>query len=150
SANAGKTGDNGNFTLRWIKDGTSAAPTNSPSEVDATNAPGVYKITLTADECTCWIGTLCGKSSTADVSIIPLTVAFENPANTIADAVLDRAMQSYPTAKEYTLRFIICMMMNSSLVDNSGFLTVYDPTDAEVAQLPVTTSSSAKPVTGVS
>lgn len=75
--NAGKTGDVSNHTLRWVKDGSSAAPTNSPSEVDATNAPGVYKITLTAAECDCWVGTLCGKSSTADVSIIPLTLTFE-------------------------------------------------------------------------
>jgi hypothetical protein len=77
SANAGKTGDVANHTLRWIKDGTSAAPANSPSEVDATNAKGVYKITLTAGECTCWVGTLAGKSDTANVSIIPLTVTFE-------------------------------------------------------------------------
>jgi hypothetical protein len=34
--NAGKTGDVANHTLRWIKDGTSAAPVNSPSEVDPT------------------------------------------------------------------------------------------------------------------
>jgi len=77
SANAGKTGDVGNHTLRWVKDGTSAAPDNSPSEVDATNAPGIYKLTLTADECNCWVGTLCGKSSTSNVSIMPLTVTFE-------------------------------------------------------------------------
>ena len=35
--NAGKTGDSANFTLRWVKDGTSSAPTNTCSEVDATN-----------------------------------------------------------------------------------------------------------------
>ena len=31
-ANAGKTGDVANHTLRWIKDGTAAAPTNAPTE----------------------------------------------------------------------------------------------------------------------
>jgi hypothetical protein len=77
SANAGKTGDVANHTLRWIKDGTSAAPTNSPAEVDATNAPGVYKLTLTATECNAWAGVLCGKSSTANVSVIPLVLTFE-------------------------------------------------------------------------
>ena len=77
SANAGKTGDVANHTLRWVKDGTSAEPDNSPAEVDAVNAPGVYRITLTAEECDCWVGTLCGKSSTANVSIMPLTVTFE-------------------------------------------------------------------------
>lgn len=77
NANVGKTGDVANHTLRWIKDGTSAAPTNSPSEIDATNAPGAYKLTLTTAECTCDTGTLVGKSSTANVSIIPVAIAFE-------------------------------------------------------------------------
>ena len=77
SANEGKTGDVGNHTLRWVKDGSSVTPSNSPSEVDSTNAPGVCKITLTASECSCFLGTLAGKSSTADVSIMPLTVSFE-------------------------------------------------------------------------
>ena len=41
STNAGQTGDAGNHTLRWVKDGTSSAPANSPSEVDSTGArPG--------------------------------------------------------------------------------------------------------------
>ncbi len=77
NANVGKSGDVANHTLRWIKDGTSSAPTNSPSEIDATNAPGAYKLTLTTGECTCQVGTLVGKSSTANVSIIPISVSFE-------------------------------------------------------------------------
>lgn len=77
SANSGKTGDSANFTLRWVKDGTSAAPSNSPSEIDATNLPGVYKITLTASEASCNVGTLGGKSSTSNVSIIPITIVFD-------------------------------------------------------------------------
>jgi len=76
--NGGKTGDVANHTLRWVKDGTSAAPTNTPTEVDATNAPGVYKLTLTSSECQCQAGTLCGKSSTAGVSILPVSATFEN------------------------------------------------------------------------
>jgi hypothetical protein len=77
--NAGQTGDASNHTLRWIKDGvedTSTFP--SASEVDATNCPGVYKATITATQCQCQCGTLAGKSSTSSVSIIPMTVTFEN------------------------------------------------------------------------
>src|SRR5256885_7747316 len=77
SVNAGKTGDNANFTLKWIKDGTASTPTNASSEVDSTNAPGVYKITLTGTECTCDVGTLSGKSATSGVVIIPMTLTFE-------------------------------------------------------------------------
>jgi hypothetical protein len=77
TTNMGKTGDAANHTLRWVKDGTPAAPTNSPAEVDATNCPGIYKLTLTASETNCNIGTLGGKSSTANVAIIPITIQFE-------------------------------------------------------------------------
>ena len=77
SANAGKTGDGGNHTLRWVKDGTAAAPEGGPSEVDASNAPGLYKLTLTAAECTCHLGVLAGKSSTSGVVVIPVTITFE-------------------------------------------------------------------------
>ena len=77
TTNMGKTGDAANHTLRWVKDGTPAAPTNAPAEVDATNCPGIYKLTLTASETNCNIGTLGGKSSTANVAIIPITIQFE-------------------------------------------------------------------------
>lgn len=78
SANAGKTGDVANHTLKWVKDGTSSSVTNSAAEVDSTNAPGVYKLVMTATEASCQVGTLCGKSSTSNVVIIPITVTFEN------------------------------------------------------------------------
>jgi len=79
SANAPKTGDAANFTLKWVKDGTAATPTNVPAtEVDTTNAKGIYKIVMTATECQCQVGTICGVSSTANIVILPLTVTFEN------------------------------------------------------------------------
>lgn len=77
NTNAGQTGDVANHTLRLVKNGTSAAPTNAASEVDAINAPGVYSLTITSSEATNDIVTLAGKSSTANVSIIPVTVTFE-------------------------------------------------------------------------
>lgn len=75
--NQPKTGDVGNHTLRVIKDGTAAAPTNSASEVDSTNAPGVYKLTLSAAEMNYDTVVLAGKSSTAGVAIMPLTMITE-------------------------------------------------------------------------
>jgi len=74
---APKTGDVANHTLRVITDGTPASPSNSPSEVDATNAPGEYKITLTAGEMDGDFVTLAGKSSTADVVILPVKIGTE-------------------------------------------------------------------------
>jgi hypothetical protein len=77
SANAAKTGDVANHTLKWIKDGTAATPTNSPSEVDATNAPGIYKLTLTSTETDCTFGVLAGKSGTASISLFGVEIGFE-------------------------------------------------------------------------
>lgn len=77
AAGAYKTGDSANHTLRWIKDGISSAPANSNSEVDSTNAPGVYKVTITSTEASTPFGVLAGKSSTANVVIGPVSVSFE-------------------------------------------------------------------------
>jgi hypothetical protein len=89
AANTGKTGDVANHTLRWIKDGTSAAPTNAAAEVDATNAPGIYKLTLTATETQAVYGVLAGKSSTADISVMPVSISFERLPNATATANLE-------------------------------------------------------------
>jgi len=74
-ANDYKTGDKDQFTLRWVKDGISNVPTNACAEVDATNAKGIYKITLTAAEMQCQQAVLCGVSSTGNVIIIPTHVS---------------------------------------------------------------------------
>lgn len=83
----GKTGDAANFTLRWVKDGTSGATSNSASELDATNSPGEYKITMTSSETDCLFGELNGKSSTANIVIIPTRMGFEAVPNAAAGAV---------------------------------------------------------------
>ena len=78
NTNAYQTGDSTNHTLRFIRDATESTPTNSPTEVDSTNAPGAYNITWTSAEGTTnilWVG---GKSSTANVVLIPMTIGFEN------------------------------------------------------------------------
>lgn len=76
-ANAPKTGDAANHTLRWIKDGSAGTPSNSPAEVDATNTPGIYKITITSTETDCTSGTLAGKSSAASVYLFGAQFAFD-------------------------------------------------------------------------
>lgn len=91
--NVGKTGDAANITMRWIKSTTSAAlTTTTVTEVDSTNCPGVYRVALSATETDTDIGTLAGKSSTANISIIPVTIQFErlpDAAPTAAGGVLD-------------------------------------------------------------
>jgi hypothetical protein len=71
------TGDSANHTLRLIRDGVAAAPTNAPAEVDATNAPGEYSLSLTAAEMNANSVTLSGKSATANVVILGQQVITE-------------------------------------------------------------------------
>ena len=77
AANAPKTGDSANITLRWVKDGTSAAlTTTTVTEIDATNCPGLYKCDLSATETDAKMGTLHGKSATASIYVMPVEVGF--------------------------------------------------------------------------
>src|SRR5580704_3872806 len=78
STGAYTTGDSANHTLRWVKDGSAAAPTNAASEIDATNTPGLYNVLLTSTEATCNEGMIAGKSSTSNVILIGIAYTFEN------------------------------------------------------------------------
>lgn len=73
SANAGKTGDAANHTIRAVGDGTEFTPAASPAEVDSTNLKGVYKVSLAAGENAYDFVMLGGKSSTANISIMPIS-----------------------------------------------------------------------------
>jgi hypothetical protein len=72
-ADGPKTGDVGNHALRIIEDGVIGSIAGSPAEVDATNAPGIYKVAITGAENTADVVTLCGKSSSSGVTISPST-----------------------------------------------------------------------------
>ena len=81
-ADGPKTGDVGNHTLKVVEDGVVGAVAASPAEVDATNAPGIYSVAISAAENTADVVTLCGKSSTSGVTISPST--WTNVANVAA------------------------------------------------------------------
>jgi hypothetical protein len=69
-------GDTANITLRLIKDGTVAAPTNSIVEPSGAGLRGAYVLALTSAETqfnTVWIG---GNSSSANTIIVPITLTF--------------------------------------------------------------------------
>lgn len=72
--NVGKTGDAANHTIHAVGDGVEFTPAASPAAVNATTLPGVYKITLAASETDHDVITIGGKSSTVNVSIIPITI----------------------------------------------------------------------------
>lgn len=97
AAKAWKTGDVGNHSIRWTKDGTDAAVTNGPTEVSAVNHPGLYTVVMTAAEANGNVCAIGGKSATANVEIIPSDYDFRtNPtaaptALAVADAVWDES-----------------------------------------------------------
>lgn len=164
SANAGKTGDSGNHTLRWVKDGTSSATSNSPSEVDSTNCPGLYKLTLTGTECTCDFGTLHGKSSTANVALMPISVSFDNlpasPAavgsamtltagerNSCADALLARNIAGGSSTGRIVTDALRALRNKWTVV--AGIYTVTQEDDTTTAwTATVSTDASAVPIIG--
>lgn len=86
TTNQPQTGDRLNHVLKWKKDGQAAADitgTPTPTEVDATNCPGLYAVTIPASDTNCRVGTLHGKSNTLNVYLMPEAVYFESnsPAN---------------------------------------------------------------------
>jgi len=171
-ANTPKTGDNANHTLRIVKDGTEATPAASPAEVDATNAPGVYKLALAAGETNCDVLRLAGKSSTAGVVLIgwetqtalPIVVnpvvasqavanlvpaalslqMFANEAKTFSLTVLDAAGTPVSLAGK-TLRLIVQPVSNTPTATfkvENAAMTVSGLSN-EIANVPISHTQSA-------
>ncbi len=111
SNNVGKTGDSANHTVYVTKDGTAAEATNSPAEVDATNSPGLYKITLTAAEMNADSVTIHGTSDTADISLIPSQMAtYVKTAYTLASDGLDSISTTEPAGLASNFREILIQL----------------------------------------
>jgi len=85
-----KTGDAGNITAYISKDGAAMAQTNdvNPTELDATNAPGVYIFDLTQAETNCDLFILFAKSSTSNVKIEPVMI-YTVPQMSVTGGVVD-------------------------------------------------------------
>jgi len=73
----GKSGDDTNHTVGWIKEGVYESVAASPAEVDATNAVGHYSVVITDAQMNTPIGTLVVQSSTPNIEIIPITIVPE-------------------------------------------------------------------------
>jgi len=71
-----KTGDAANITGQISKDGGAAAATNdtNPTELDATNFPGVYIFDMTQAETNADLVILQAKSSSTGISILPVLI----------------------------------------------------------------------------
>ena len=74
AAGAPKTGDAANITAQISKDGaaTAASDDANPTELEPTDAPGIYLFDLTQAESNCDLFVLFAKSSTADIDLDPV------------------------------------------------------------------------------
>ena len=130
-ADGPKTGDVGNHALRIIEDGVIGTIAGSPAEIDATNAPGMYKVAITAAENTADVVTLCGKSSSSGVTLSPstwcnITNADANVAAILTDTgtTLPGTLTSINTAvaANNTLLIAIDNIVDDILVDTGTTL----------------------------
>lgn len=76
---AAVTGDQANITARISKDGAASAAVadTNPTQLDATNHPGIYIFDLTATECDAQMLVVSPDSSTANVVLDHVTIDLE-------------------------------------------------------------------------
>lgn len=85
SADAAKTGDAANITAQISKDGGATAATNdtNPTELDATDAPGIYIFDMTQAETNADMIILAATSSTPNISI-ETAIIYTTPGDSTA------------------------------------------------------------------
>ena len=128
-ADGGVTGDASNITLKIIKDGTVAAVGGSVSEVDATNAPGMYSVPIAKAENTGEMITLVGKTSTADTTVNP--VSWTNISNVAAISNSPSAADNLEVAAGSDCLTANVKQVNGS-TDGASFLALGAATMIEV------------------
>lgn len=115
-----KTGDSANISVYLVKDGTAAARNDATaiSETDATNCPGEYTVELDATDMNANTVVVTGKSSTANIEIVPVKIVTEigkiasmqgNVTDILTDTgtTLDTLIKDVPTVAEFNARTIV-------------------------------------------
>ena len=89
SSGAAKTGDAANISAQISLDGAATAATNdvAPTELDATDAPGIYIFDMTQAETNADLVVIAPVSSTSDIVLRPVIVYTKLTAATIGETV---------------------------------------------------------------
>ena len=100
------TGDAANITAQISKDEAAAAATNdvNPTELEATDQPGIYVFTLTQAETNATRIAISAVSSTQDVHLDPLLIQTDPP---IYHADIDLSVDGANTQDEWTITWFI-------------------------------------------
>ena len=87
SLGVAKTGDAGNITAQISKDGAATAATNdtNPTELDATDAPGIYIFDMEQAETNADLVVICAVSSTADIVLRPVIIYTQTVVPTLTE-----------------------------------------------------------------
>lgn len=145
STGAYVTGDVANHTIRLVKDGSEATPFYNPSEVDATNLPGAYRQGISVTETTFSTVVAGGKSSTANVILIPITLTFEVlPLALDANGNVKSDMEDIRGATVSTT----IAQVGTNLVSISGTATVGTPGSVGIDWAQIANKTTVNALTG--
>lgn len=149
TTNLPKTGDAANITAYVSKDhgAVTALTDTSATEMDATNAKGVYVFDLTQGETNADELTFTAKSSTGNVSITPRFVTTQ-PLTEIADALLNRDMSAVSDSNSRSPLNALRFLRNKWDL-GAGTLTVKKEDDSTTAwTASVSSDAAAEPIIG--
>ena len=123
-----KTGDAANITAQISIDGGTTAATNdvNPTELDATDAPGVYIFDLTQAETNGDLIILSAASSTADIQIEPF-IGYTDPMTETQRGYVDVAITSRSDFDETTdtVNANITQIEGATTVDNVSITNLF-------------------------
>jgi hypothetical protein len=154
STGAPVTGDVANHHLYWDKgvDGARAAVTNTPEEVSAANAPGRYRVLLTATERTCEVGVLDGYSDTSGVVIVPHSTAIQDttvgPTLNLSRTTVGESPEVNITQYQYAQFGAVSITAETAQTGDSHAFLVYDPRDPTTVSWSLTTAGGEISVGG--
>jgi len=117
-----KTGDSAQITAQISKDGGATAATDdtNPTELDATDAPGIYIFDMLQAETNTDLLTLFAKSSTADIKIEPVIIYTDDTTNLIWDETLTGATHNIATSAGKRLRQIADLVIYSGTAQSGS------------------------------
>lgn len=128
AAGEAKTGDAGNITAQISKDGGACAATNdiNPTELDATDAPGIYLFDPTQAETNADLIVLYPVSSTSDIVLRPVLI-YTNPITPTKAGYIDASISTVDTVVD------AIKAVTDNLPDSGALTTIDSNVDAILA-----------------
>jgi hypothetical protein len=129
STGSPKTGDASNITAKISKDGGSMISTDdaNPTELDSTNAPGVYYFDLTQSETNADTIILYAKSSTANVLIHPVVINTLDIQRDLIEAIWAKATIDQSNGSFTAYDADKSTVLVTGMISTTGTVTTREP-----------------------